>query len=641
MIVDSLEAILGFKFEGAGLKQFENGMRSASMKLADFSDRVTRAAAGMTLAAGAITTGLGAALGKSVIDASAQWETYTATLKTIEGSSEAAEKSLAWVADFAKRTPYDMNQVTEAFIAMKAYGLDPMNGSLETLGDAASGMNKTLMDAVEAIADAVTGENERLKSFGIRTSVAGDEVTYSWRENGKDLTKTVRKNGTEIEKALLDILGRFDGAMLEQSTTWKGMFAALGDNYDDFLRRIGRGGFFDSVKRGLKEILDTIGEMDRNGTLDMWSRRLGIAFTWATEQAKSFARRIGGHIETISGFFEGRFGAIGDNLEPIAKALGLLMLRLFPVTGAFLALGLAVEDWLSYMAGAPSKIGDLIKALADFLGTDPDKVATALAGIAQAAGWFATAALGVTLFAGALRSLSGALVLLKGAQWATTFLASLAGIQWGAATAGAGAAAASAGAAAGGGAAATAGRAGGSAVVAAGAVRTLGPAAGLAAVGGAALFYGDKIVQAINERVKEIGADPKWAAERTAPIANNGIGQSGHYNYNVGMGDFSAYDKRMQGGGADWSGIMSGAQSALQAVMQMTGLQPQLDAAKAVMNDLARSHRASLELDLSAFNSAIDHAQSRLNSLQGIANARAGSLRGLPPAREIGAGASP
>src|SRR5690606_14799481 len=125
--------------------------------------------------------------------------------------------------------PYDLNQVSEAFVRMRAYGLDPMSGQLRSIGDAAAGMGKSLMQGVEAIADAVTGENERLKEFGIKTKVQGDQITYNWNENGKEMSKTVRKSGPEIIAALTDIFGRFDGAMDKLSKTQAGILSNLGD----------------------------------------------------------------------------------------------------------------------------------------------------------------------------------------------------------------------------------------------------------------------------------------------------------------------------------------------------------------------------------------------------------------------------
>jgi len=114
------------------------------------------------------------------IDTAAQFEDFTSVLKTLEGSSIKAKSSMNWVSDFAAKTPYELAEVTEAFVKLKSYGMEPMNGLLRTLGDTSSAMGKPLEMAVEAIADAVTGENERLKEFGIRAQVHGNKIRYEY-----------------------------------------------------------------------------------------------------------------------------------------------------------------------------------------------------------------------------------------------------------------------------------------------------------------------------------------------------------------------------------------------------------------------------------------------------------------------------
>ena len=103
---------------------------------------------------------------RGFVNTAQSFEKYQTILKTTEGSAQAAEKSMQWISEFAVKTPYELDETTDAFVRLRAYGLDPTNGLLQTLGDTSAAMGKPLMQAVEAIADAITGENERLKKFG-------------------------------------------------------------------------------------------------------------------------------------------------------------------------------------------------------------------------------------------------------------------------------------------------------------------------------------------------------------------------------------------------------------------------------------------------------------------------------------------
>lgn len=412
MVVDELVAVLGYEVRGQD-------------KLSSFTQSIDKAAAGLvrfaTLVGTAAATAMGA-FGKSVISTSAQFESFQATLETIEGSSEKASASLDWISDFAKKTPFEVAELTEAFVRLRAYGMDPTQGLMESLGDASSGMGKSLMQAVEMIADASTGEFERIKEFGIKAKQEGDNVTFSWSQNGKDLSKTVKKTGTEITKFIQEQFGaRFGGAMMRQSKTWKGMMSNLSDSWVDFQRRVGDAGFFEAVKNQLGRAMDFIGRLDADGTLDRWAKGLSRAFTYASDAIARLVERIRLNLGTIGKIIDENKGA----WEWLKWVLGIIVLRMFPVAAFFAIAAVALDDFLGYLRGGKSALGDFIQWLAEFMGADPQGVADALAAIAAGAlGLFAAAgALGV--FAFALSPLTKALL-----AFSAAYVAAKEGFAW-------------------------------------------------------------------------------------------------------------------------------------------------------------------------------------------------------------------
>lgn len=400
MIIDELIAILGFDVRG------EEKLRSFSATIEQTAARIaTFATAAAVASAGAL-----AALGKSVINVSAQFESLEASLTTVTGSTEQAKASMDWITKFAAATPYEVNGITEAFIKLKSYGIDPIaDDALRTLGDAASAMNKPLNQAVEALADATSFEFERLKEFGLRTQQKGNEVTFTWTKNGKELSKTIKKNSEDVRKFILEQLGdRFNGAMVRQSKTWNGMMSNLGDSWTSFLLRIGRGGFFEAVRGKLADLLDYFNRLAEDGTLDRWAKSISAGFTYVADGIANFAVRIGRHFTTIAKIIEDNKGA-WDTFKWALLALGAY---LFPVAALIGLAAAAVDDFLTYLRGGKSVIGDFVQALADFLGADPQDVAKVLGDIASAAAALAATAAGVGLFATALRKVGGALGLL-------------------------------------------------------------------------------------------------------------------------------------------------------------------------------------------------------------------------------------
>lgn len=227
---------------------------------------------GGVMAGGAIAgAGLSAALYK-VVTAGISNEKFRTQLNGLEGSAEAGKRAFDWVGDFAKKTPYEMTDVMEAFIALKAYGIDPTNGTLKSLGDTAAGMGKDLMQAVEMLADAQTGEFERIKEFGVKASVAGDKVTFRWQQNGREMSKTVRQTATDIRQALLGIMdSRFANGMDRLSQTTAGKWSNLMDSMTQTAARVWETSFGPAINKQLDRLLGNIDRMEKDGSLKKWA----------------------------------------------------------------------------------------------------------------------------------------------------------------------------------------------------------------------------------------------------------------------------------------------------------------------------------------------------------------------------------
>jgi len=208
---------------------------------------------------GVITLAKGFELLKDAVDVTSQFEQFEAVLTTIEGSSLKAKGSLAWIEEFAKKTPYQLDQVTDAFVKLKAYGLEAKDGLLKTLGDTAAAMGKDLNQAVEAMADAVMGENERLKEFGIKASATAKEITYRWSDASGKAKKITVANNKEIIQSTLEAIfnSKYAGAMNKMSQTWKGLVSNMSDSWTKFKKDLmQKSGLFDDLKKVLKSFSD-------------------------------------------------------------------------------------------------------------------------------------------------------------------------------------------------------------------------------------------------------------------------------------------------------------------------------------------------------------------------------------------------
>ena len=148
-----------------------------------------------------------------LVDVNAEMQTLKSSLKTVTGSTAAAKQAFDTIEQFALTTPYELNEVVESFIKLKSLGLDPSERALRSYGNTASAMGKSLNQMIEAVADASTGEFERLKEFGIRASKQGDQVAFTFQ----GITTTVANNADAIQGYLLGIgENQFGSAMSDQ-----------------------------------------------------------------------------------------------------------------------------------------------------------------------------------------------------------------------------------------------------------------------------------------------------------------------------------------------------------------------------------------------------------------------------------------
>ena len=217
------------------LKRWEN-------KAGKSVDAVKKAFVGL---ASAVAIG---AIGKQVFSTIAAFEKMEASLKTVTGSAKNASNAMQMIQKFTSETPFQVSEVTSAFIKLKALGLKPSEEALKSYGNTASALGKSLDQMIEAVADAATGEFERLKEFGIKAKQQGDFVTFTFQ----GVATKIRKNAADIEGYLQGIGNiQFAGAMSEQMDTISGKSSNLQDNIDRLFLAMGEAGltkvFKDSI----------------------------------------------------------------------------------------------------------------------------------------------------------------------------------------------------------------------------------------------------------------------------------------------------------------------------------------------------------------------------------------------------------
>lgn len=230
--------------------------------------------------------GLVSAMGglEKLVEVNREFGILQAGLETATGSAENAQMAFSAIQDFAATTPYDLAQATKAFTQLVNLGLTPSEQALRAYGNTASSMGKSLDQMVEAVADAATGEFERLKEFGIKASKQGDEVKFTFRGT----TETVKNNSEAIESYLIKLgENNFAGAMEKRMKTLDGAISNLGDTWDSVFFNIGQAGATNLMIEGIQDVTSVLSELNSmisSGELEGYIEAVGLSFQgWGSD----------------------------------------------------------------------------------------------------------------------------------------------------------------------------------------------------------------------------------------------------------------------------------------------------------------------------------------------------------------------
>ena len=175
-------------------------------------------------------------LGKSIIDTSRKFEDLGATMLAITGDTERAGAALATIEQFTAGTPFQLENVTQAFTRFYQAGITPTQETLTAFGNVAAANNKDITDLAQAVFNATTGEMEMLKQFGIVAKQNGDKVEMTFEGQTVTIDKT-RDSIAEYVKAIGE--DRFEGALEARLNTVSGAFSNVADKSSLLQKEIG------------------------------------------------------------------------------------------------------------------------------------------------------------------------------------------------------------------------------------------------------------------------------------------------------------------------------------------------------------------------------------------------------------------
>lgn len=344
--------------------KFGKANRSASADSTHFSASLGGLAGqlGAVAASYLSLNGLKSAL-ESILQTGGKFETIGIQMRSVMGSVADGDAAFKWVKDFAKNTPLDLEGVSQAFVKLKAFGLDPMDGTLQAVTDQTSklgGSQETLNGIVLALGQAwakqklQTEEINQLVERGVPVWEMLSNVTG---KNAAELAKMAESGqlGRDTIKGLIDEIGRSsEGSSQAMMSSWTGLMSNLGDTWSQFLDRIAQSGLMDYFKSQLQDLLRSVEEMANNGQLQQIAQQISDFFVGAAatfRDAVSFIRDYANEFKALATIIIGAkiadaVSLIGNNAIKAAEGIGSLtgsMGKLAGVARAGLYAGIANE----------------------------------------------------------------------------------------------------------------------------------------------------------------------------------------------------------------------------------------------------------------------------------------------------------
>lgn len=323
-------------------------------------------------------------IGTAAIESASSLESYRSTLNVVLKDEKRAAETMRWAVDFANSTPFETDSIVEATVRLASYGVD-YKDHMASIGDMAGVMNKDIMQAVEAVADAQTGELERMKEFGITKAMIAEKAGEMYRGveiiNNKNQIVNQRKFNDAMF-ALMD--NKFKGGMEIQANSFKGIVSTIKGVWSTGLATMAGmsmegeiipGSAFDAAKKGLKLLSKKLQEFSESGAFVAVSKKIGgwidkiagvakvakSGLTGAFDYVKS---KVGAVIERIKGTLvemkpvideiKEKFGTAGEKFSKIFEAAQ-------PIINNLIVNGLPVLlEFIGWIAEKAAEFGNFV-----------------------------------------------------------------------------------------------------------------------------------------------------------------------------------------------------------------------------------------------------------------------------------------
>lgn len=229
-------------------------------------------------------------------------------MNAVMGSIESGEAATKWIQEFARKTPLQLDEVTQTFTRLKAFGLDPMDGSLQAVVDQSYKLGKGF-EGVQQVSLALgqAWAKQKLQGDEILQLVeagvpAWDLLSKATGKNTYELQRLSEQGalGRDVIKQLMDEIGKgAAGSAAANMGTLSGLVSNARDNIDLFYRKVAESGALDWLKDQLSSLNNEVQKMVDDGRLDKYAKQISDFLVKTGESTKGFILNIGGSFDGL------------------------------------------------------------------------------------------------------------------------------------------------------------------------------------------------------------------------------------------------------------------------------------------------------------------------------------------------------
>ena len=318
---------------------------------------------------------------KSFLDVASGVEMATVKLDVLTGKGEETFDNIIKV---ARNTITPVEDVTEAFVKFKAYGIDPTVESMTAILAAAKvlggvrgiGVRQFAMALGQIVAKGYVSSEElnQLADAGYNARKVLRETFQLTNKDMGNLAKAFRQRGVEVQEVVQviieDMKSRFGDLANRIRDTWEGLTFRLTLSLWEFKRTVMESGPFQALKNQIEDLVRYFESAEGKVKLQAWAETIGSALTLLVNYLAKAAKFIKQHIDTIiSAFISLKVANIGGNVGSILGAgigglIGLVGGPAGAAGGATLGAALGkMTGWLSSLLLSFETSNDIIRKI--------------------------------------------------------------------------------------------------------------------------------------------------------------------------------------------------------------------------------------------------------------------------------------